>query len=185
MTHILHRQPSHCYPLAASGRGLIIRDSAGKEYIDAASGAAVSCLGHSHPDVLAAMRAQLDQLAYAHTSFFTSAVAEELADELVAHAPAGIGHVFFVSGGSEAIEAALKLARQYFVERGEPQRRYIIARRQSYHGITLGALAIGGRERQRRQFAPLLIEAQHVSPAYEYRGRRADETPQAYGERLA
>jgi adenosylmethionine-8-amino-7-oxononanoate aminotransferase len=108
-----------------------------------------------------------------------------LADELVAHAPDGIGHVFFVSGGSEAIEAALKLARQYFVERGELERRYIVARRQSYHGVTLGALAIGGREWQRRQFGPLLIEAHHVSPAYEYRGRRVDETPQAYGERLA
>ena len=148
-------------------------------------GAAVSCLGHSHPDVLAAMHAQLDRLAYAHTSFFTSQAAEELADDLVAHAPHGIGHVFFVSGGSEAVEAALKLARQYFVERGEPQRRYIIARRQSYHGITLGALAVGGREWQRKQFGPLLIEAHHVSPVYEYRDRRADETPQAYGERLA
>src|SRR5947209_6365267 len=185
MTHILHRQTGHSYPIAAGGEGITIRDAAGKEYIDASSGAAVSCLGHSHPDVLAAMREQLDRLAYAHTSFFTTEVAEALADDLVAHAPPGIGHVFFVSGGSEAIEAALKLARQYFVERGEPQRRYIIARRQSYHGITLGALAIGGREWQRKQFAPLLIETHHVSPVYEYRERRADETPQAYGERLA
>ncbi len=143
MTHILHRQTGHSYPIAAGGEGITIRDAAGKEYIDASSGAAVSCLGHSHPDVLAAMRAQLDRLAYAHTSFFTTEVAEALADDLAAHAPPGIGRVFFVSGGSEAIEAALKLARQYFVERGEPQRRYIIARRQSYHGITLGALAIG------------------------------------------
>jgi len=185
MSHILHRQTSHSYPLAASGRGVIIRDSRGKEYFDASSGAAVSCVGHSHPDVLAAMRAQLEELAYAHTSFFSTQVAEQLADELVAHAPIGIGHVFFVSGGSEAIEAALKLARQYFVERGEDGRRYVIARRQSYHGITLGALAVGGRERARAPFAPLLIEAQHVSPAYEYRGRRADETPQDYSERLA
>src|SRR5437660_12348777 len=131
------------------------------------------------------MRAQLDKLAYAHTSFFPTDVAEQLADELAARAPHGMGHVFFVSGGSEAIEAALKLARQYFVERGELGRRYIVARRQSYHGITLGALAVGGREWQRRQFAPLLIEAHHVSPVYEYRERRSDETPQAYGERLA
>ena len=185
MTHILHRQTGHSYPVAASSQGVIIRDTTGKEYIDASAGAAVSCLGHSHPDVLAAMREQLDRLAYAHTSFFTTQVAEELADDLVAHAPEGIGHVFFVSGGSEAVEAALKLARQYFVERGEPQRRYIIARRQSYHGVTLGALAVGGREWQRKQFAPLLIETHHVSPVYEYRERRADETPQAYGERLA
>jgi adenosylmethionine-8-amino-7-oxononanoate aminotransferase len=185
MTHILHRQIDHLYPVAASGRGAVIRDTAGREYIDASGGAAVSCLGHSHPDVLAAMRTQLDTLAYAHTSFFTTQVAEELADDLVAQAPAGIGHVFFVSGGSEAVEAALNLARQYFVERGEPQRRYIIARRQSYHGITLGALAVGGREWQRQQFAPLLIETHHVSPVYEYRDRRLNETPQAYGERLA
>jgi adenosylmethionine-8-amino-7-oxononanoate aminotransferase len=185
MTHILHRQTGHSYPVAASGHGVTIRDVDGKEYIDASGGAAVSFLGHSHPDVLAAMHEQLDRLAYAHTSFFTTQVAEELADDLAAHAPNGIGHVFYVSGGSEAVEAALKLARQYFVERGEPQRRYIIARRQSYHGVTLGALAIGGREWQRKQFAPLLIETHHVSPAYEYRGRRADETPQAYGARLA
>jgi adenosylmethionine-8-amino-7-oxononanoate aminotransferase len=112
-------------------------------------------------------------------------VAEELADDLVAHAPRGIGRVFFLSGGSEAIEAALKLARQYFVERGELQRRYFIARRQSYHGITLGALAVGGRLRQREAFGPLLIETHHVSPVYEYRGRRINETPPAYGERLA
>jgi adenosylmethionine-8-amino-7-oxononanoate aminotransferase len=185
MTHVLHRRIGHSYPVAASGQGVTIRDNTGKEFIDASGGAAVSCLGHSHPDVLRAMREQIDRLAYAHTSFFTTQVAEELADDLVAHAPDGIGHVFFVSGGSEAMEAALKLARQYFVERGEPQRRYFIARRQSYHGTTLGALAVGGREWQRRQFAPLLIETHHVSPAYEYRGRDAEETPEAYGERLA
>ena len=185
MTHILHRQTGHSYPIAAEARGVIIRDSAGKEYVDASSGAAVSCLGHSHPDVLAAMREQLDRLAYAHTSFFTTEAAEELADELVAGAPEGIGHVFFVSGGSEAIEAALKLARQYFVELGESKRRYVIARRQSYHGITLGALAVGGRERQRKAFAPLLFETHHVSPVFEYRERRANETSEAYGERLA
>jgi hypothetical protein len=184
MTRILHRQTGHSYPLAASAKGVTIRDSAGKDYIDASAGAAVSCLGHAHPDVLAAMHAQLDRLAYAHTSFFTSQAAEELADDLIAHAPQGIGHVFYVSGGSEAVEAALKLARQYFVERGEPQRRYIIGRRQSYHGVTLGALAAGGRQWQRKQFEPLLFETHHVSPVYEYRDRRADETPQAYGARL-
>ena len=185
MTHILHRQTGHSYPVAASAQGVIIRDSAGKEYIDASGGAAVSCLGHGHPDVLAAMHEQLDRLAYAHTSFFTSQVAEALADDLIAHAPRGIGRVFYVSGGSEAVEAALKLARQYFVERGELERRYIVARHQSYHGITLGALAVGSREWQRQQFGPLLIETHHVSPVYEYRGRRADEMPQAYSERLA
>ena len=185
MTHVLHRSIGHQYPTAVSGNGLVIRDENGKEYIDASGGAAVSCLGHSYPDVLAAMRTQLDSLEYAHTSFFTTKVAEELADDLAAHAPAGLGHVFYVSGGSEAIEAALKLARQYFVEIGQPERRHLIARRQSYHGITLGALAIGGRAWQRKAFLPLLIETHHVSPVYEYRERRAAETPAAYGERLA
>jgi len=183
-THVLHRSIAHRYPVAVSGEGILIRDETGKAYIDASGGAAVSCLGHSHPDVLAAMRAQLDRLEYAHTSFFTTRAAEDLADDLVAHAPDGLDHVFYVSGGSEAIEAALKLARQYFVERGEPHRRHVIARRQSYHGVTLGALAIGGREWQRRQFAPLLIETHHVSPVYEYRGRGPHETVEAYGERL-
>jgi adenosylmethionine-8-amino-7-oxononanoate aminotransferase len=185
MTRILHRSIAQRYPVAESGQGLVIRDAQGKEYIDASGGAAVSCLGHGHPDVLAAMHAQLDKLAYAHTSFFTTPVAEELGEDLVAHAPPGISHVYFVSGGSEAIEAALKMARQYFVEIGQPQRRHFIARRQSYHGNTLGALAVGGNEWRRKQFAPLLIETHHVSPCFEYRGRRPDETAEQYGERLA
>ena len=185
MTRVLHRSIAHNYPVAASGSGIQIRDASGKVYIDASGGAAVSCLGHSHPDVLAAMHTQLDNLAYAHTSFFTTQVAEDLAEDLIAHAPQGTGHVYFVSGGSEAIEASLKMARQYFVEKGEPQRRHFIARRQSYHGNTLGALAVGGNEWRRKQFAPLLIDVHHVSPCFEYRGRRADETPLQYGERLA
>jgi adenosylmethionine-8-amino-7-oxononanoate aminotransferase len=185
MTHVVHRNMHHEYPVAVRGQGVYLFDETGKQYIDASGGAAVSCLGHSHPDVMTAMRAQLDQLEYAHTSFFTTRVAEELADDLVAHAPSGLGHVMFLSGGSEAVEAALKVARQYHVERGEPQRRYLIARQQSYHGITMGALAVGGREWQRKQFAPLLIETHHVSPVYEYRFRGAGETPQAYAERLA
>ena len=185
MTRILHRSIGHDYPVAVSGEGIFIRDASGKDYIDASSGAAVSCLGHSNAEVRAAMHAQLDKIAFAHTSFFTSEAAEQLADDLVAHAPQGLDHVFYVSGGSEAVEAALKLARQYFVERGDTKRKYLIARRQSYHGITLGALAIGGRAQQREKFAPLLIETHHVSPVYEYRERLPNESPKAYGERLA
>ncbi|MEO7114999.1 MAG: aspartate aminotransferase family protein [Caldimonas sp.] len=185
MTHILHRQLARTPPVAVSGHGITIVDSEGREYLDASGGAAVSCLGHGHPDVIAAMHAQIDKLAYAHTSFFTSEPAEALADHLLAAAPPGSSHVYFVSGGSEAMEAALKLARQYFVEIGQPQRRQFVARRQSYHGNTLGALAVGGNEWRRRQFAPLLIDVAHVSPCYEYRDRRDDETPEAYGERLA
>ena len=185
MTHILHRRPHAELPVAVAGRGITLTDSTGKTYLDASGGAAVSCLGHGHPDVLAAMHAQIDRLAYAHTSFFTTAVAEELADHLVAHAPPGTSHAYIVSGGSEAMEAALKLARQYFVEIGEPEREHFIARRQSYHGNTLGALAVGGNAWRRRQFAPLLIDVAHVAPCYAYRDQRTDESAAAYGTRLA
>jgi adenosylmethionine-8-amino-7-oxononanoate aminotransferase len=185
MTRVLHRAIAHNYPVAVSGSGIHIRDAAGKDYIDASGGAAVSCLGHGHPEVLAAMHVQLGKLAYAHTSFFTTQVAEELAEDLIAHAPPGTSHVYFVSGGSEAVEASLKMTRQYFVEKGEPQRRHFIARRQSYHGNTLGALAVGGNAWRRKQFAPLLIDVHHVSPCFEYRGRHPDEKPVQYGERLA
>ena len=184
-SHLLHRQLRGNYPLAASAAGCWITDAAGKPYLDASGGAAVSCLGHAHPDVLAAMHAQIDRIAYAHTSFFSTEVAEQLADALVATAPAGISHVYLVSGGSEAVEAALKLARQYFVEKGEPQRSRFIARRNSYHGNTLGALAVGGNAWRRRQFAPLLIDVEHVAPTYAYRDQRADETAEQYGARLA
>ena len=183
-THILHRQIRHQLPVAVAGHGVHLTDSSGREYIDASGGAAVSCLGHGHPDVIAAMHAQIDRLAYAHTSFFTTEVAEQLADQLVRTAPAGISHVYFVSGGSEAVEAALKMARQYFVEIGQPQRQHFIARQQSYHGNTLGALAVGGNAWRRRQFAPLLIPVTHVSACYAYRGQADGETAEAYGQRL-
>jgi adenosylmethionine-8-amino-7-oxononanoate aminotransferase len=185
MTHLLHRSIKAKLPVAVGGRGIELFDSEGRAYIDASGGAAVSCLGHSHPDVLKALHAQLDRIAYAHTGFFTTDVAEELADRLVADAPEGIGHVYLVSGGSEAIEAALKMARQYFVEKGEPQRRHIIARRQSYHGNTLGALAAGGNEWRRSQFKPLLIETHHVDPCFAYHFRRPGETDADYAARAA
>lgn len=184
-THILHRQLRGNYPVAVSAQGCWITDSAGKKYLDASGGAAVSCLGHGHPDVLAAMHAQIDQIAYAHTSFFSTEVAEQLADTLIASAPSGTSHAYLVSGGSEAMEAALKLARQYFVEKGEPQRARFIARRNSYHGNTLGALAVGGNQWRRRQFAPLLIDVEHVAPTYAYRDQSYDESGEQYGERLA
>lgn len=183
-THVFHRQLQHDLPVAVSGQGITLTDASGKTYLDASGGAAVSCLGHGHPDVLAAMHAQIDQLAYAHTSFFTTEVAEALADVLIESAPTGMSHAYFVSGGSEAMEAALKMARQYFCEIGQPQRRHFIARRQSYHGNTLGALAVGGNAWRREQFQPLLMEVAHVAPCYEYRDRAPDESPEAYGQRL-
>ncbi|MGH6949658.1 MAG: aspartate aminotransferase family protein [Vitreimonas sp.] len=185
MTHILHRQIGVDLPVAASGRGIEIVDTAGKRYMDASGGAAVSCLGHGHPAVTAALHEQLDKLAYAHTGFFTTEAAERLADRLIADAPNGISHTYLVSGGSEAIEAALKMARQYFIERGEPARRHVIARRQSYHGNTLGALAAGGNEWRRAPFSPLLIETHHIDPCFAYRFQELGETEEAYGARAA
>lgn len=185
MSHILHRMLSKTYPTATGGEGMVLRDQNGREHIDASGGAAVSCLGHGHPDVLAAMHAQIDKLAYAHTSFFTTDAAEELADHLIARAPAGMASVYFCSSGSEAIEACLKLARHYFVEKGETRRVNFISRRQSYHGITLGALSVGGRMKDRAPFEQMLMQGHHISPCYDYRGRRADETSEEYGLRVA
>jgi len=186
-TRILHRQiaGSDDLPVAVGGEGIEIIDASGRRYIDGSSGAAVSCLGHGHPKVTEAIRRQLDRLAYAHTSFFTSAVAEDLAETLVASAPAGLERVYYVSGGSEAMEAALKMARQYYTERGETRRVHFIGRRQSYHGNTLGVLAVGGNLWRRQQFAPMLFNSHHVAPPYAYRDQRPDETPETYGARLA
>ncbi|MGE0239075.1 MAG: aspartate aminotransferase family protein [Parvibaculaceae bacterium] len=185
MTRLLHRAIHSIPPIAVGGKGIELFDAAGKSYIDASGGAAVSCLGHGHPDVLAALHRQLDTLAYAHTGFFSSEAAEELAEFLIADAPEGLSHVYLVSGGSEATEAALKMARQYFVEKGEPRRRHIIARRQSYHGNTLGALAAGGNEWRRDQFRPLLVETHHIDPCYAYRLQHAGESDEAYAARAA
>jgi adenosylmethionine-8-amino-7-oxononanoate aminotransferase len=185
MTHVFHRHTHSLPPTAVRGDGVEIIDSNGKRYLDASGGAAVSCLGHSHPKVIEAIKAQADKLPFAHTAFFTSEPAEELADHLVSHAPAGLGSVYFVSGGSEAVEAALKLARQYHVERGDTQRRHIVARWQSYHGNTLGALSVGGNRWRREPFAPMLIESHHISPCFAYRFRDEDETEEAYGLRIA
>lgn len=184
MTHIIHRSLRQTPRVAASSCGIYITDEHNKQYIDASGGAAVSCLGHAHPDVLAAMHAQIDKLAYAHTGFFTSEVTEALADHLIEHAPGDLSEVYFVSGGSEAVEAALKLARQYFLEIGQPERTVFVSRRQSYHGNTLGALAVGGNEWRRQPFAPLLMEVPRVSPCFEYRDRLAHETQDDYTRRL-
>lgn len=185
MTHVFHRNPQHTLKYAVRGQGVSLFDQDGKQYIDASGGAAVSCLGHGHPEVIAAIKAQLDKIAYAHSSFFTTEASEDLADFLAEHAPGDLDHVYFVSGGSEAVEASLKLARQYFVERGEVSRSQFIARRQSYHGNTLGALAIGGNAWRREPFLPLLVPAHHVSPCYAYRDQRDDESEEQYAIRLA
>ena len=185
MQHVFYRHTRSEPPVAVRGDGVYIVDAGGKRYLDASGGAAVSSLGHNHPRVIEAIKAQLDSLAFAHTGFFTSEPAETLADELIAGAPDGLERVYFVSGGSEAVEAALKIARQYFLERGEPGRRRFVARRQSYHGNTLGALAVGGNMWRREPFDPLLCESHHIAPCYPYRDRRNHESEEEYGLRVA
>ena len=184
-TRIMHREPHRALPMAVAGDGPYLIDSAGKRYLDASGGAAVSCLGHSERRVVEAIKAQLDRMPFAHTSFFTNHPAEALADHLVARAPDGLGHVYFVSGGSEANETAMKLARQYFHERGEHGRRHFIARQQSYHGNTIATLSVGGNAGRRAIYEPILHPASHIAPCFDYRHRRDDETIAEYGIRAA
>ncbi|MCB1339702.1 MAG: aspartate aminotransferase family protein [Pseudooceanicola sp.] len=185
MSHVFPRHSRLNPPVAVAGEGCYLIDADGKRYLDGSGGAAVSCLGHGDREIAEAVKAQVDRLAFAHTGFFTSEPAEALADLLIEHAPEGLERVYFVSGGSEATEAAIKLARQYFVEKGEPQRGRLIARKQSYHGNTIGALSAGGNAWRRAQFAPLLLDVSHIDPCYEYRLRRDDESAEDYGRRAA
>jgi len=185
MSHLVHRSFRSDPPLAVRGEGIYLYDADGRQIIDGSGGAAVACLGHGHPKVIAAIKAQLDKLAYAHTAIFSCESAEALADTMVGHAPGGLTHAYFCSSGSEGNEAAIKMARQYFLEIGEPRRVNFIARRQSYHGNTLGALSAGGNAMRRAPYAPILSKAfHHVSPCYAYRDRRDDESDAQYVARL-
>ncbi len=185
MSKILHRHTRAELPFAVSGKGSYIIDQNGKRYLDACGGAAVSCLGHNHPAVIDAIKSQLDKIPFAHTAFFTTEIAETLADQLTSDAPAGLDHVYFISGGSEAIETALKLGRQYFLEIDQPQRTLFIAREQSYHGNTLSALGLGGNRWRKAPFQPLLAAGNHIPPCYAYRNQAEGESAAEYGLRAA
>ena len=185
MSHVFGRNAKTTLPVAVAGEGCYLIDADGKRYLDGSGGAAVSCLGHSNQSVKDAVKNQIDDLAFAHTGFFTSKPAESLGDKLIAHAPAGLDRVYFVSGGSEAVEAAIKLARQYHVERGDSDRHILIARRQSYHGNTIGALSASGNLWRRQMFQPILLETSHISPCYAWRDQQDGETTFAYGQRVA
>jgi adenosylmethionine-8-amino-7-oxononanoate aminotransferase len=185
MSNVFPRQITNPPIKAVSSDGCYIIDENGKQYFDGSGGAAVSCLGHGDPDVVKAVQDQTSKMAFAHTGFFSSDPAEELAELLIDNAPGELDRVYFVSGGSEAIEAAIKLARQFHIENGEPSRHHIIARKQSYHGNTLGALAAGGNKWRRNQFEPILIDASHISPCYEYVDKLKEETSFDYGQRVA
>ena len=185
MSHVFPRQINAPPIKAVASNGCYIFDDSGNRYLDGSGGAAVSCLGHADPEVVQAIQDQTSKMAFAHTGFFSSDPAEELAELLIKYAPGDLDRVYFVSGGSESIEAAIKLARQYHIENGEPNRRHIIARRQSYHGNTLGALAAGGNKWRRDQFEPILINVSHVAPCYEYIDKSNQEKTYEYGQRVA
>ena len=183
--HVFHRSTLARLPVAVRGEGIYVIDDQGRRYIDACGGAAVSCLGHGHPAILAAMREQAAELEYIHTSFFTTDAAEQLAALIAGMCPGDLDRVWYTGSGSEAIEAALKLGRQYHLERGDNGRSRVIARRLSYHGNTLGALAAGGSQWRRKPYEPLLIDVSLVDPCFEYRFAEPGESAEAYGERAA
>ncbi len=185
MTHVFHRAPNGSLPVAVKGTGAFITDETGKRYLDACGGAAVSCIGHGDVRVLEAVQRQMADISYAHTGYFTSNAAEEFADHLVQSTPAPLQKVYLVGSGSEAVETAIKLARQYHLERGETSRELVISRRQSYHGNTLGALSVGGNVARRRPYGPLLLDEPKIDPCFAYRYRQDGETPEAYALRAA
>lgn len=183
--HVLHRSTSATPPTAVRGDGIFLFGSSGRRYVDACGGAAVSCLGHGHPKIISAISEQASRLEYVHTGFFTSEPAEELGSFIADASPGSLERVWFTSSGSEATEAALKLARQYHLERGEPARSRVIARRLSYHGNTLGALAAGGSEWRRAPYEPLLADVSFIEPCFQYRFGKESESAQSYGARAA
>ncbi len=185
MAHIVHRNVKDTPPIAVHGDGMYVYDENNRRYLDACGGAAVSCLGYNHPVLRHAIQNQAAELAYIHSDFFSSSVAEQLADQLVAMTPAPLNHAIFLSGGSEAIESAIKLARQYCIEIGEHNRKYFISRRQSYHGNTMGALSIGTNVSRKKLYEPLLQPARSIAPCYPYRERRNGESTPEYGLRVA
>ena len=187
MSHVLRRTLTGDQPVIVRGEGSYLIDRSGKRYLDACGGAAVSSLGHNNQRVRNAIRDQLDKLSFAHTGLFTNEPAEALAGHLVARAPAGTGEgrVMYLGSGSEAMEAALKLARQYHMERDDPARTKIISRAPSYHGNTLGALAVGGHAGRRAPFAAMLMDVSHIDAAYAYRMQRPSESEADFATRLA
>ncbi len=185
MSNVFYRSPAHRYPTGVRGEGVYLYDKDGKQYLDGSGGAAVSCLGHAHPVVVDAIKAQLDKIAYAHTAFFTNEPQEELAAQLAGRFGEDSARVYFLSGGSEANETAIKIARQYWLAKGETAKHVIISRRQSYHGNTLGALSASGNLARRKIFLPLLHDWPKIEPCYAYRKQRPDETDAEYANRAA
>lgn len=184
MSTVFYRSPNAGYPIATKSLGTRMYDATGKEWLDMSGGAAVSAVGHSHPHVVSAMKSQLDNMAYAHTAYFTNEPQEQLAWRISARFGEPESKVYFLSGGSEANETAAKMAWQYWAELGKPDKKIIISRKNSYHGNTLGALSLSGNSARRKASAAPLLNWPRVSPCYAYRFKRISETEAEYSARL-
>ena len=185
MSRVLHRSGA-IPPIAERGEGIYLHTADGSRIIDGSGGAAVACLGHGNRRIAEAIGRQAAAMAYAHTGTFSNQPAEDLADIILDGEPGGLTRAWFCSSGSEGNEAAIKLARQYFLEIGQPRRTRTIARHQSYHGTTLGALAAGGNMMRRSHYEPILSQAHSlVSPCFAYRFKDPQETDAQYLDRLA
>lgn len=186
-SNILHRSFAARPERVVSASGVSLFLESGREVLDASAGPAVSCLGHGRTDVSQAIHRQLDQLAYLYSGArFTCDITEELASMLLKNRPGGLSKAIFVNSGSEATDAAIKLATQYWHERGLPQKRFIIARKQSYHGNTIGALCVSGHDSRRALYNNWLSSnVRFVDPCLAYRMKKAGESDEAYLQRLA
>jgi len=167
--HVFYRNLGKFYPTVSHGEGMYLFDTDGNRYIDGSGGAAVVSIGHGVGEITQAMIRQAEKVSFSHGSQFTSEAAVAFADRIVSLAPEGLNKVYFLSGGSEAIETAVKMARQYQVDRGKPEKYKVISRWTSYHGNTLGALALSGHTGRRRNYIPLIQHTPHIVPAYCYR----------------
>lgn len=183
---LMHRSLREKPILVEKTSGHYIELQNGNSIMDACGGAAVAIIGHGNQEVISEITKQLSSVAYVHTLAYTTPAAEQLAELLVGDRPGGLCKAFFVGSGSEAIEGALKLARQYFFEIGEPQRIHLIARKQAYHGNTFGSMSISNNESRLTPYKDVLLpNVSHVSPCYPYRYRADDEDDAAYVLRLA
>lgn len=169
--HVFPRSLKGEFPLAVRSEGLYIYDEKGNRYIDGCSGALISSIGHGVPEVIGAIEKQLQEMTFAHPSRWRNRPTEEAAREIAEITPGDLDWVWFVSGGSEAVESAVKLARQYFLERdgSASQKHLILGRYNSYHGSTLGTMAVGGNMQRRRIYAPMFMEHPKVDTHYCYR----------------
>lgn len=185
MARVFYRNPLHDYPMVVRGEGVYLYDDEGRQYLDGSGGAAISCLGHGNRVVIEAIKTQAEKLAFAHTMFFTNQPQEQLANKLVERFGTDDARVYFLSGGSEANETAIKLARQYWLSQGCDNKHLVISRKQSYHGNTLGALSASGNEARRKVYGPLLHDWPKIDNCYAYRDQEEGETEKEYGARAA